>query len=131
MDDELAGAVGRAGDEVGRDGGREELEEDDEQEGAVVDAVAQPQRDAGDDQEQAERLGLGRGVAAREDVGQQQHPEDAQEALEAAEQEEHRPGEVGGAGPGAHRRPARGGAGRALIVGLPWGARGVGGRVRR
>lgn len=66
----------------------------------AVDAGAQPQRDADQDQQDAEGLRLGGGVAAGEDLGELDQADGAEQADGGAEEDEEGADGVRGLGPG-------------------------------
>ncbi len=118
---DAAGAVRRAGHQVGGDGPGQQLEEDDQGEGAGVDAGAQPQRDADQDQQAAEGLRLGGGVAAGEDLGELDHADGAEQADGGAEEDEEGADGVRGLGPGGGVHALRSSS---TVASRPWAAAG-------
>src|SRR6476661_4137660 len=96
-------AVGRAADEVGRDGRGEELRRGQQDERRHRSPRAQGQRQPGEDEDEAERLRLGRSVQARERVGEPDKPDRPGEAEESPEQQADRAGAVE-QGPPRHGR---------------------------
>ncbi len=111
---DLARAVPGTTDHVRRDGRREELEHDDEEQRRDGTPRAQPQAQAREHEDQPEDLGLRRGVHARQEVGEPHDADARGEREERAAQEEDGGDDVGDrvpqAGGRVHQRTSPSGA---------------------